>query len=160
MIACFMFCLIWSLTEVVHSQTAPYVSFMGVNLPNHAYVDLTAVGNEFYNIGSGNTVKCHTDLTTCCTSMEGPFRGDWFFPDDNLVFVYANGGEIYKVSFAQEILLVRRNNSSSPTGMYRCEIATVADNDINIPFSGESIYVGMYLPNEGTVYHAITILIH
>ena len=35
--------LFWSLVEV-HSQTAPYVSFMGDILPNHAYVDLTTVG--------------------------------------------------------------------------------------------------------------------
>ena len=35
--------LLCSLVEA-HSQTEyPYVSFMGVNLPNHAYVDLTLV---------------------------------------------------------------------------------------------------------------------
>ena len=44
--------LLWSLVEV-HSQTAPYVSFMGENLPNHSYVDLTLVGTD--NSDPGNT---------------------------------------------------------------------------------------------------------
>ena len=70
--------LILSLVEV-HSQIAPYVIFMGVNLPNHAYVDLTTVGDD---IGDpGNTVRCHTDLSTCCSNGEGDHRGSWFFPD-------------------------------------------------------------------------------
>ena len=60
--------LLWSLMEV-HSQTEyPYVAFMGVNLPNHAYVDLTLVGNDRIS-DPGNTVRCHTDLTTCCSSI-------------------------------------------------------------------------------------------
>ena len=58
--------LLWSLVEEVHSQTEyPYVSFMGVNLPNHAYVDLTTVGDD--NSDPGNIMRCHTNLGTCCT---------------------------------------------------------------------------------------------
>ena len=52
--------LLWSLEEV-HSQTFPYVSFSGQNLANHSYVDLCLVGY------SGDSVQCHTDLTTCCS---------------------------------------------------------------------------------------------
>ena len=59
--------LLWGLVSVVHSQTVPYVSFMGVNLTNHVYVDLTLVGEDINN--PGNTVRCHTDLETCCTSV-------------------------------------------------------------------------------------------
>ena len=59
---------LWSLVEEVHSQTEyPYVSFMGEILPNHTYVDLTTVGNN--NSDPGNTVKCHTDLTSCCSGI-------------------------------------------------------------------------------------------
>ena len=48
--------LLWSLVEV-HSQIEyPYVSFMGENLPNHAYVDLTLVGNN--KSDPGNIVRC------------------------------------------------------------------------------------------------------
>ena len=69
--------LLWSLVEV-HSQTFPYVSFNGQTLANHSYVDLSLVGND----GSGSdSVQCHTDLSTCCSSNQGPHRGDWYFPN-------------------------------------------------------------------------------
>ena len=63
--------LLWSLVEV-HSQTAPYLTFMGETLPNHSYVDLSLVGV----FGSGDEVVCHTDLSTCCHPGAGPDRGD------------------------------------------------------------------------------------
>ena len=40
--------LLWSLVEV-HCQTAPYVTFMGNTVPNHGYVDLSQVGNDYRN---------------------------------------------------------------------------------------------------------------
>ena len=70
--------LLWSLVEV-HSLTAPYVSFMGENLANHSYVDLTLVGTDTSD--PGNNVRCHTDLSTCCSYSQGIHRGDWYLPD-------------------------------------------------------------------------------
>ena len=59
--------LLWSLVEV-HSQSEyPYVSFMGQNLTRHSYVDLTLVGTD--DSDPGNTVRCITDLDTCCGSV-------------------------------------------------------------------------------------------
>ena len=69
--------LLWGLVSVVHSQTVPYVSFMGVNLTNHSYVDLTLVGED--RSDPGNTVRCHSDLETCCHGSQGIHRGSWFF---------------------------------------------------------------------------------
>ena len=75
--------LLWGLVSVVHCQTVPYVSFMGVNLPNHSYLDLTTVGEDIND--PGNTVRCHSDLTTCCTRDVGDHRGSWFFPDGSVL---------------------------------------------------------------------------
>ena len=72
-----LLCLLSALVEV-HSQTAPYVSFMGTNLLNHSYVDLTLVGDALDGIDS---VQCHTDLSTCCTGAQGDDCGDWYFSD-------------------------------------------------------------------------------
>ena len=72
-----LLCLLSALVEV-HSQTVPYVSFMGTNLTNHSYVDLTLVGNL---LNGSDSVHCHTDLDTCCNATAGPHRGDWFFPN-------------------------------------------------------------------------------
>ena len=130
--------LLWSLVEV-HSQTAPYVSFMGENLPNHSYVDLTLVGNDGTN-GTGNTVRCITDLATCCGTAQGVHRGDWYFPDGSEL---VHGGDIDRTRGHMRFNLRRRNNAMGPSGIYRCDIPTdaVHDSDLSVR---ETVYVGLY----------------
>ena len=93
--------LLWSLVEV-HSQTVSYVSFMGETLLNHAYVDLSLVGND----GSGSdSVQCHTDLDSCCIGAQGDHRGDWFPPDSEMrvPFPIVSNVDIYAVLWTSEI---------------------------------------------------------
>ena len=138
--------LLWSLVEV-HSQTEyPYVSFMGENLPNHAYVDLTTVGNDITD--SGNTVRCHTNLESCCTGYQGIHRGDWYFPDGSVLA--GAGGDIYIRRGPQVVHLRHRTNATSPSGIYRCDIETISvyDNDVDT-VTGETVYVGLYPPSGG-----------
>ena len=125
----------------VHSQTEfPYVSFRGETVPNHGYVDLSLVGTNI-----GDPVRCHTNLQVCCSSDQGEDRrGDWRFPNgDRLPF---NNGldDIYEVRGAQRVDLARRNNADSPSGIYRCEIATNAVNDDDDSSVRERIFVGIY----------------
>ena len=143
-----LLCLLWSLVAV-HSQTVPYVSFMGVNLTNHAYVDLTTVGENISD--PGDTVRCHSDLSTCCTGTQGDHRGSWFFPDGTeLPFTSSNDDNIVMDREPQEVHIRRRNNAMSPSGIYRCDIETMAVNDNDIDtITGETVYVGLYLLNEG-----------
>ena len=61
---------------------------MGVNLPNHSYVDLTAVGTDQGD--PGNTVRCHTDLGTCCSGQSTNVRGDWFPPGSETRLPFSN----------------------------------------------------------------------
>ena len=135
-----LLCLLWSLVEV-HSQTAPYVSFMGETLPNHAYVDLSLVGED----GSGSdSVQCHTDLVTCCTGIQGAHRGDWNPPDSEMRLPFPGFGDIYEARGSQRVDLRRTNNADMPSGIYRCDIPTNAvhaDDDISVR---ESVYVGLY----------------
>ena len=138
-----LLCLLWSLVEV-HSQTEyPYVSFMGETLPNHAYVDLSLVGND--DSGS-DSVQCHTDLDTCCTGTQDEHRGDWIPPgsEERLPLPTDASADVYEVHGAQRVDLRRRNNADMPSGIYRCDIPTNAvhdDNDISVR---ESVYVGLY----------------
>ena len=134
--------LLWSLVEV-HSQTEfPYVSFRGETLPNHSYVDRTAVGT---NTGDpGNTVRCHTDLNTCCTIPQGPHRGDWYFPADGARLPFPGQGDIHEAREDQRVDIRRRNNANLPSGIYRCDIPTIAvyhETDISLR---ETVYVGLY----------------
>ena len=131
-----------SLVEV-HCQTAPYVTFMGNNVPNHGYVDLSLVGDD----GSGSdSVQCHTDLTTCCTSPQGSHRGDWYFPDGSRLGFF---DDIFEDRNALRVDLRRRNNANSPVGIYRCDIPTEAfhdDTDISVR---DTVYVGLYTASGG-----------
>ena len=133
--------LLWSLVEV-HSQTAPYVSFMGENLPNHSYVDLTLVGND--DSDPGNTVRCNTDLSTCCRGAQGIHRGDWYFPDGDSLSLVSAGINIFEVHGAQQVTLRRRNNAMGPSGVYSCEVPTVPVHDDNDLSVRETVYVGLY----------------
>ena len=126
--------LLWSLVD---SQTVPYVSFRGETLPNHGYVDLSLVGDA-----EDDSVQCHTDLTTCCTSgLASADRPDWYSPGSGGVSLAFSSGsdDIYQHRGSQRIDLRRRNNALSPSGIYHCEIPT-DDGDL----VRETVYVGIY----------------
>ena len=138
--------LLWSLVEV-HSQTEyPYVSFIGgdsVALPNHAFANLSLVGE----VGS-HSVRCHTDLSTCCRGSDGDHRGDWIPPGSDMRLPFSNdtSAGIYQVQgpLPQRVILRRRNNADMPSGIYRCDIPTNAVHDNDDISVRESVYVGLY----------------
>ena len=115
-----LFC--WS---VVCSQTFPYVSFMGQTLANHSYVDLSLVGDDN---GGSDSIQCRTDLSTCCSWSQGNHRGDWYFPNGGRL-PFPGDGDIYEARRTQRVDLRRRNRATSPVGIYRCEIPTIAVHD-------------------------------
>ena len=110
-------------------------------------VDFTAVGQDIG--GPGSTVRCHTDLFTCCTGSQGSHTGDWYFPYGPAVFGGSSGGDIYMHRDFRVVHLHRRNNPTLQTGIYHCEIPTVAVNDNTNTNMGETVYVGLFLPNQG-----------
>ena len=131
-----LLCLLSALM-VIHSQTVPYVSFMGTNLPNHSYVNLTLVGN----IWEGNdSVQCHSDLDTCCGGSGYPDRGDWFFPNGTRLGFNVPGVDIYEVRELQRVD-VRRRNKHDISGIYRCDIET---NAVHNESGRETVYAGLY----------------
>ena len=132
-----------SLVEVHCQQTFPYVSFMGQTLVNHSYVDLSTVGNSS---NGNNSVQCHTDLGTCCSSSQGPHRGDWYFPDGTrLPF----SGDMYERRGSQSVELCR-TTATGPTGVYRCGIPTIAVHDDTENSVRDTVYVGLYTTGEGS----------
>ena len=129
-IAPLLLCLLSALVEV-HSQTS-YLTFMDNNIPNHGYVDLSTVGTE-----NTNVVQCHTDLQTCCSSTQGTDRGDWFFPNGNrLPF----SGGVYE-GRGEQLVTLKYTGSGGTSGIYRCDIETVAVNDNE---GYETLFVGLY----------------
>ena len=141
-VLCLLFLV--SLVELVHcQQTFPYVSHGGMNLTDHYYLEFTQVGTSNGDI---NNILCHTDLSTCCSGAQGAHRGDWYFPDgDRLPF--PDGSDIIESRQAQRVVL-RRTSSTvmGPTGIYRCDIETVAVNGNGMR---ETVYVGLYTSDGG-----------
>ena len=143
--------LLWSLVEV-HSQTAPYLTFMGETLPDHSYVDLSAL-RELDN--EDDHVVCHTDLTTCCGGYDRYDRGYWYFPNgDVLPGANYDGAATNPIVLMRSIQLVRLIRGTGPgdipSGIYRCTIETVAVSDPQIYYdpperiTGQTLYVGVY----------------
>ena len=130
-----------SLVEVHCQQTFPYVSFMGQTLADHSYVDISQVGT-----GSAG-VLCHTDLQTCCSGTQGPHRGDWYFPNGDALQFSSSGEDIFQNRGNQIVELRRRNNANGPTGIYHCDIETVAA--VNGNGIRETVYMGLYNSDEG-----------
>ena len=130
-IAPLLLCLLSAMVEV-HSQTIPYLTFMGNNIPNHSYVDLNTVETE-----NTTDVQCHTDLDTCCSGTEGPDRGDWYFPNGNrLPF----SGDVFE-GRGPQLVVLQYTGSGGTSGIYRCDIETVAVNNND---GHETVYVGLY----------------
>ena len=139
--------LSWTLEDVKSQQRFPYVSFYGQTLANHAYVDISLVGDDYYS----DSVQCITDLSTCCTGREGPHRGDWYFPDGTrLGYGYYN--DIYENRGHGRVDLRRSNNPTSPVGIYRCDIPTVAVHD-DATSVRDTVYVGLYTASGGMFYN-------
>ena len=139
--------LLWSLVEVHCQQTFPYVSFglMDYPLANHSYVDLSAVGSAGDN---SDSVVCHTDLTTCCSSGQGVHRGDWYFPDGT-VLPFVGSSITIGLGRAAQIAVIRRTTATGPTGIYCCGIPTNAFHDGDDISVRDSVCVGLYPPDEG-----------
>ena len=127
----------------VHSQTAPYLIFMGEILPNNSYVNLSLVGqggNATHD--SGREIVCHTDLDTCCSGSDG--HGDWFFPH-NKPAVDRDNRPIVMKKLDKRVRLERVPGISAiiPSGIYHCSIETVAVSHEN-GTGRERVYVGLY----------------
>ena len=134
-----LLCFLSAVVDVC-SQTVPYISFKGTNLPNHSYIDFTQVGEG---------VQCHTDLTTCCTAVQGDDRGDWYFPDGKrLTFSTFASNILYESRETQRVNLYIRGSPTVPEGIYRCDIETSATSNDN----RETVYVGLYKHNNTGQY--------
>ena len=85
-----------------------------------------------------DSVQCITDLTTCCTTTVGAYRGDWYFPDGTRLPFSGGDGDISEYRRAQRVSLHRSNNPTSPVGIYRCDIPTL------VTSVRATVYVGLY----------------
>ena len=97
-------------------------------------IPITDVG-ESTPTTHGGALVCRTDRTDCCRNNPGDGeirQGDWIYPNGDLVDNIASGDDIYRTRGASTVLLNRRNSATGPTGLYCCEVTSVADPDARI----------------------------
>ena len=134
-----------------NTPTAPYVSFLGETLCNHAYVDLNQVGSNEAGVDS---IQCHTDLTSCCgppgANGSASIGGDWFAPAVNALRLPAdaNASGVYEVHERKRIDLRRGETGEYASGIYRCEIDTQNSTEL-ASGNREILYVGLYTSGGG-----------
>ena len=141
------------LVEVHSEQTFPYVSFnrTGPALADHSYVDLSTVGSAGDN---SDSVVCHTDLESCCSGSQGVHRGDWSFPNGTVLPFVGNSVPI-GLGRADQVAIIRRTTATGPTGIYRCDIPTIAVHDDTDNSVRETVYVGLYPADGGKLKHRL-----
>ena len=84
------------------------------------------------------TVRCHTDLHTRCTNVQSNHHGDWYFPNGTRLQFISSGHAVYESRIAQQVDLLQRNSpSSSPSGIYHCNITDYRA--VNLV-----VYLGLY----------------
>ena len=124
------------LCSVVHvyCQEVPYITFNGDTLPNHSYLEFSQIGHS-----RSNSVRCHTDLTTCCSGAQGNDRGDWYFPNGNRLQF---SDRIYESRNSRVVILGNEryyDPRNLMEGIYKCTIAVQADTETR-----ETVYIGLY----------------
>ena len=128
-------CVLPFLCTHCQAQEFPYVSFNGTTYTNHSYLDLTLVGNT-----DSNKVLCHTRVQLCCSSRQGPYRGDWYFPSGSrLPFQDNDRHAVAQQRAAQRVELIRISNGDV-SGIYRCDITITVNHDVVMI---ESVYIGL-----------------
>ena len=131
--------LLWSLVEVHSQPTFPYVFFNSQTLANHSYVNFSLIGKTEIE-----SVQCHTDLKTCCSQKQGMHRGDWYFPTGSRLPFDGEANDIHQHRDYWRVDL-RRNHTTSPSGMYHCDIATAEVHDnTTTQLIRSRVYVGLY----------------
>ena len=55
---------------------------------------------------SNDSVQCHTDLKLCCSTDQGPFRGDWYFPDgDRLPLLGVSIVDLRELTYVELVVM-------------------------------------------------------
>ena len=143
-----------SLVKVHSEQIYPHVSFKDSTLLNHSYVNIEEVGH--YPNGS-DSVRCRTDLQSCCAGDNRFHRGDWYFPNGTRLPFGSNSADILQAR-GVKVIDLRRKTATSPAGIYRCDVSTQAVHNNSDKSVRESVYVGLYYTNDRGNMNTIIIL--
>ena len=74
----------------------------------------------------GSSLVCVTSNVNmnCCRGIDGGNVGEWYFPNGTIVprSGAAPSADFTRKGFTHQVRLNRRNNTTSPTGIYECRV--------------------------------------
>ena len=96
--------------------------------PAGSQIPITDVGES-----TPDALVCRTDRDDCCDNRPGETRqGEWKYPNGSTVRTSGSGDDFYRNRGTSIVRLSRRNGATGPTGLYCCEVASVADPNARI----------------------------
>ena len=99
--------------------------------------------NDIGNSGRGPALYCLTPSTKCCSNSETPNEAtvirEWYLPDGRQL---SSAGTTFSREQVSSAVSLYRNGSTSPTGVFSCEVPDASGNSQNI-------YVGIYPQSDG-----------
>ena len=107
-----------SLTYLLTPCAGVYLS-LGRTIISSDRILITDIGE-----GDDGALLCFTDLIQCCNSDSGRAEGQWLFPNGSSVLAGSAEviGDFYFDRGPSVVRLHRRNNATSPTGQFCCEV--------------------------------------
>ena len=96
--------------------------YLSHGVGNNSNIPLEDIGE-----GDSEALLCYTDLIQCCRAkdtLHDSLLGEWIFPNGSVVQVGTNrsGSDLYMNRGSSVVRLNRRNNATSPEGVYCCVI--------------------------------------
>ena len=108
------FCLLLVVVLVagVSSQSYPHFEFRGTILKNNSFVFRGSIGE-----GQGNSLRCVTDNSECCTNGQG----NWYDEGGDEVHEGSDGNSDLNVTRGQRVVYINRRTGGS-VGLWRCDV--------------------------------------
>lgn len=139
--------LLLTATHLTSQQQPAAISFQINSMPiaNNSLLPITAITTNPLT-----TLQCLSNRSDCCDSDTNGFAGigDWTLPSGNTLTRQVNTPtevDFYRERYPGGIDLFRRNNATSPQGVYECEIPRSPSQGGGV----DAIYVGLYAEGNG-----------
>ena len=127
--------LLLLLVSVVSSQSYPRFEFGSTVLKNNSFVFRESIGE-----GQGNSLRCVTDNSECCSNGQG----NWYDERGDEVHQGSDGNSDLDVTRGQRVVYLNHRTGGS-TGLWRCDIPD--SNGVQ-----QSIYIYLGTEETGTHY--------
>ena len=121
----------------IHSSTVQPPIYLSLSYTNYLSglpeIPLSSIGE-----GRGSSLICHTDLSTCCSDVEGV----WYYPNGSVIGADLGSDGLYVNREQMSVSLNYRSGAATVTaGLYCCVLPTSQGNHHYCILLGNSLYL-------------------